>query len=513
MNGNVGIGTRAPALPFSVTGDSYHNGNVGIGTSITTAGAALSVMNGNVGIGTWAPNGALIVNGNVGIGTTTASTLFVARGQGPVAAAAPNFFVVDGQTFAGTAMAGRGGSILLTAGSVTGGLGTAGGAITLTGGNSGNNNGPGGNITLTAGSPGNVSQGAGEVIINPGIAGTNPYVALATTGGNVGIGTTSLGSLLSVLGGAGFGSYATSTAPAGGIIASGNVGIGTLTANSALQVVGNVGIGSVAPAGSLDVSPTGTICFGSSCKTSWAGIGTNYWSLAGGTGNVGISTTNTVGIGTTSGVGAGLVVMNGNVGIGTWVPGYSLGINGNLGIGTVGPGGNFVVTSTGNVGIGTTNPLAELNLNAGGTSNQDTLILGNNTTRGINLVDIYGRLDMYTYGTDLVFNYFGGQNSVFHDKVEVGDQAYSGNAQLEVDPSATSEIGQIIKGFAGQTADLFQAQKSAGTVLVNITSIGNVGIGTTAPAGALTVMNGNVGIGTWVPGSALKWLAMWGLAP
>ena len=376
MNGNVGIGTWAPALPFSVTGDSYHNGNVGIGTSITTAGAALSVMNGNVGIGTWAPNGALIVNGNVGIGTTTASTLFVARGQGPVAAAAPNFFVVDGQTFAGTAMAGRGGSILLTAGSVTGGLGTAGGAITLTGGNSGNNNGSGGNITLTAGSPGNVSQGAGEVIINPGIAGTNPYVALATTGGNVGIGTTSLGSLLSVLGGAGFGSYATSTAPAGGIIASGNVGIGTLTANSALQVVGNVGIGSVAPAGSLDVSPTGTICFGSSCKTSWAGIGTNYWSLAGGTGNVGISTTNTVGIGTTSGVGAGLVVMNGNVGIGTWVPGYSLGINGNLGIGTVGPGGNFVVTSTGNVGIGTTNPLAELNLNAGGTSNQDTLILG-----------------------------------------------------------------------------------------------------------------------------------------
>ena len=33
MNGNVGIGTWAPALPFSVTGDSYHNGNVGIGTS------------------------------------------------------------------------------------------------------------------------------------------------------------------------------------------------------------------------------------------------------------------------------------------------------------------------------------------------------------------------------------------------------------------------------------------------------------------------------------------------
>src|ERR1019366_10656885 len=54
MNGNVGIGTWVPALPFSVTGDSYHNGNIGIGTSKTTT-SALTVMNGNVGIGTWVP--------------------------------------------------------------------------------------------------------------------------------------------------------------------------------------------------------------------------------------------------------------------------------------------------------------------------------------------------------------------------------------------------------------------------------------------------------------------------
>jgi hypothetical protein len=37
-----------------------------------------------------------------------------------------------------------------------------------------------------------------------------------------------------------------------------------------------------------------------------------------------------------------------------------------------------------------------------------------------------------------------------------------------------------------------------------VTSTGNVGVGTIAPVGALTVMNGNVGIGTWSPTSRLQ---------
>src|SRR5204862_195564 len=35
-------------------------------------------------------------------------------------------------------------------------------------------------------------------------------------------------------------------------------------------------------------------------------------------------------------------------------------------------------------------------------------------------------------------------------------------------------------------------------------SSGNVGVGTTTPVGALTVMNGNVGIGTWSPTAKLQ---------
>ena len=95
--------------------------------------------------------------------------------------------------------------------------------------------------------------------------------------------------VLSVLGGAGFGTYATTTAPAGGIIASGNVGIGYTTPTGALAVNGNVGVGTTAPQGSL-------------------------------------------------------VVTNGNVGIGTWAPGTAL---------QVGTNTLVVNTATGNIGIGT----------------------------------------------------------------------------------------------------------------------------------------------------------------
>ncbi|MDZ4661788.1 MAG: hypothetical protein SGJ18_09230 [Pseudomonadota bacterium] len=151
------------------------------------------------------------------------------------------------------------------------------------------------------------------------------------------------------------------------------------------------------------------------------------------------------------------------------------------------------IDSSGNVGIGTTSPLSALNLNKGGTANQDILIVGNNTTRGLVLDNATGgRLDIYTYGYDLVHNYYGGRNSVFHGRVNIGDIGDLGtaNAQLQVEPRAVGTVGQIIKAFAGQTADLFQVQNSAGTNLVNVSAGGNVGIGTTSPTQKFYVSGG-----------------------
>jgi len=85
------------------------------------------------------------------------------------------------------------------------------------------------------------------------------YTPLNTTvSTNIGIGTSTPGSTLSVLGGESMGAYATNAAPAGGLVASGNVGIGTTNVGGANEgaftvMNGNVGIGTWVPGSSLQV--------------------------------------------------------------------------------------------------------------------------------------------------------------------------------------------------------------------------------------------------------------------
>jgi len=60
---------------------------------------------------------------------------------------------------------------------------------------------------------------------------------------------------------------------------------------------------------------------------------------------------------------------------------------------------------SGPVGIGTFAPAAELNLNRGGTANSDSLLLGNNTTRGIQMRDSGSGMDLESIGVPLYVNY------------------------------------------------------------------------------------------------------------
>jgi hypothetical protein len=105
---------------------------------------------------------------------------------------------------------------------------------------------------------------------------TGNYQTITTTG-NLGVGTTTGGSKLSVNGGASFGSFATTAAPNGGLITSGNVGIGTaipgvkLYVNGGMSVTNDVDIGggvviggsllvpAIATEGGVDLEITGDV--------------------------------------------------------------------------------------------------------------------------------------------------------------------------------------------------------------------------------------------------------------
>jgi trimeric autotransporter adhesin len=64
----------------------------------------------------------------------------------------------------------------------------------------------------------------------------------------------------------------------------------------------------------------------------------------------------------------------------------------------------IAVSPTGTVGIGTGSPQAELNLNAGGNANADSLLLGNNSSKGLQLRDNGTAVDLESIGVPLFVN-------------------------------------------------------------------------------------------------------------
>jgi hypothetical protein len=71
--------------------------------------------------------------------------------------------------------------------------------------------------------------------------------------------------------------------------------------------------------------------------------------------------------------------------------------------GTLGVNGNAVVAGV--MGIGTNFAQAELNLNAGGTASADTLLIGNNTSKGLQMRDNGSGVDLESFGVPLFVNF------------------------------------------------------------------------------------------------------------
>lgn len=67
--------------------------------------------------------------------------------------------------------------------------------------------------------------------------------------------------------------------------------------------------------------------------------------------------------------------------------------------------------------------------------------------------------------------------SAVNGSTHFGTLSFSTSQQLSVTPTATGTIGVVIRGMAAQTANLFEAQDSAGTIYTSITAAGSLRCG------------------------------------
>ncbi len=327
----------------------------------------------------------------------------------------------------------------------------------------------------------------------------------------------------------------------------------------AITVLGssrNVGIGSSYPGQKLDVQgtvrSTGLAVSGQGAApgyvlTATDSTGDVTWSTAGGlsgwTTGTGLvySTTgsNNIGIGTSTPQG-GLVVTNGNVGIGTWAPTQLL---------TVGNGGLTVdssgdITSTGqtyNYGTGPVNVVYGTAPSANQSFTMKITPSNNKTNWQISTNSYVSgafeitpstaaggstfttpALTLNTNGTAMAINAGNGTAAWGNwDAVQLGTYAaFSGQAagdsadmttNMDFNVGVWNYINTAAATHLNLSGGAFTFKNAvsgtAGTTitetnLMEITSAGNVGIGTITPQGAFTVTNGNVGIGTWAPRAA-----------
>lgn len=290
------------------------------------------------------------------------------------------------------------------------------------------------------------------------------------------------------------------------VLANGNIGIGTTAPTSLLHAVGSQPA-TVATNGTAATQVLG-ITGGKGGNT------TGTTAQVGGTGATVIITSGAGGdapAGSTNGNG-------GNISVQTGAPG--------AGVGAAGSYGNLILNSSGgNVGIGEANPGAKLAVNGNiqltdnfpavnsiGITNQtithdaktisrygsnfyeDTWYAGAYT----NTQSAYGGFKFLTNDTlrlaisrdgnvGISATMFGTNNRLLINPYNTVDNL----ATAQINANVATNKGLVVQGFASQTADLFQAQDSAGVVLASIDSAGNLSVKNASIAGTLTV-NGHL---------------------
>lgn len=243
-------------------------------------------------------------------------------------------------------------------------------------------------------------------------------------------------------------SYAgTNTSPANGLLVQGNVGIGTVTPGTSLDVAATVraaNLQATSISGSTQCVQVNSSGLLSGTGASCGGSGSSQFITVGGAGNVGIWTGDAVGLGTTKTSGAGLVIMNGNLGIGTWNP--SALISTNLDRFQVNTLGNVTYNQSLTANAATNALIQNTNATAGsqtvitgGGSNTSNLVLkassgvsqtdtnikfnGGNSGAEFARIDVNGNLGIGTASPGVLLDVFGSARVLNSGTVTLGENA------------------------------------------------------------------------------------------
>ena len=301
------------------------------------------------------------------------------------------------------------------------------------------------------------------------------------------------------------------------INAAGNVGIGTSSPGSKLTVIGDIATSTRLASDTIN---------------GYTGGSTPLTIQTGGAQNVIIGTNNTERMRITS---------DGNVGIGTTSPGTKLHVDGAnysfiagydsgnrrvyIGLNSAGEpsiqatlsNGNerqlSINPSGGNVGIGTTSPLRKLEVASdgsnwisgtfSGTGNTDKVVIGNlaGAAIGSHNSALNAWSDFTVAGTDIKFSPYGSEAMRVAASGNVGIGTTSPSARLDIVSTATGSEGLRVDGAAGGFAFVV---RGGGDYTSHIRAGATIGVNyfTTPPSNGL-IVEGNVGIGTTSPGAKL----------